>query len=562
LKWFTKSEISEEELYILIDQWQDTYGITQQLSTQSSALINEVFTFFLILEQDKEFKDKLLQKVDYMQLEKIMAGLNYHFNRKLVESKLGKDVLGNSIPNISEDWVSYMQLQEAEGIFHTLDEDCKGHIDSEMVQFLQLAIALPTIKYFDASILRKQTFNFLKDLYHTNGLVSLRNFKAYFMRQGFSELEDLQKLRDSVLLLSDIWRDVRLRSLARDVEGVGNCNFLAISRLAFPSIWQQAIHINVPNTLKSSSYIDWEKLHNFLRFSGFVLGATPTMNTKGIRFIEGTYIRDTSALAIYLFSNYLELEGQYHTQVSPDTLTPQALATIKTDPRYLAIKRTVCSFDVLTNIALNEIYESYKSKVHRSPTTPLSPIPVNLSNSPNTSEIPMFNISKLNFTRTPSITSNSSILDDKISQRSTPRVTIKLGQARAKKPKITNVAVKAVPSTRSVTPTRSITPTKPRSNTQVTRSVHLPAQHISRTPTKLESKPSSKLIHSKAINISQVISRSKTPTKIQRTATAPAPSVTPPRRTAQDSYESRPTPKSKSIATSGTVLSFEAVISR
>lgn len=61
---------------------------------------------------------------------------------------------------------------------------------------------------------------------------------------------------------------------------------------------------------------DNEKLGKYLMFSTWMSGTTPTINTKGQLFIEGTFLKNIPEFSLYLYANYLELEGYYHTSVT------------------------------------------------------------------------------------------------------------------------------------------------------------------------------------------------------------------------------------------------------
>lgn len=128
------------------------------MTIQSSQEINEVFTFFLILEEGQGFQVKIIEK-----LEKMISAITSEFNSILIER------FSIGVFNVNTDWI-----QLAESLFEIMDEENIGHIDAESIQFLVLTLVLPDSRNCDPIIIRKNTFQMLKDMNHTNGLVTLR----------------------------------------------------------------------------------------------------------------------------------------------------------------------------------------------------------------------------------------------------------------------------------------------------------------------------------------------------------------------------------------------------
>lgn len=70
-----------------------------------------------------------------------------------------------------------------------------------------------------------------------------------------------------------------------------------------------------------------------------------------------------SEFSLYLMSNYLEMEGQFHTSVTINNFTNEALSQVVYDPRFQAILKTMQTYDKVINSVLSEIISAYRATV-------------------------------------------------------------------------------------------------------------------------------------------------------------------------------------------------------
>lgn len=251
-----------------------------------------------------------------------------------------------SIANVTDEWNS-----EAEKIFGLLDEDRKGHIETEALQFWVLSVLLTKVGSLEPILLRKQTSNFLQEMRATNGLVTLRCWKNYLLKNNWKRASDLQVLYEQFVKVIETWKSIRKTIFTN--ESLINYRFLSIPTEELPSIWDSCIQNSIKEVLINKS--ESEKLHKFLRFVGFLLGSTPNLSTKGVIYLQGTYIRELGEFSVYLISNYLQLSGQYHTSSSIVSMTQQEVDTLSSDLRFKAIRKSLQTYDSLLNIVFYEI---------------------------------------------------------------------------------------------------------------------------------------------------------------------------------------------------------------
>jgi hypothetical protein len=219
-----------DEFKVLYEHWLQSYMITDISATYSSKDINEVFTLFLILEQGPEFQVGITEKLECM-LE--ILNLQYF---GLVQVRF----------SLTPDWNA-----EAEVLFGRIDEDKKGYLDAEGLQFVALALIMPELKFLEPIMLRKQTNDLLKEMRHTNGIVSMKCFKNYLIHKAWTSLQDLKVFSDKLQTIFDIWRQVRAKILRREIDELSQCTFLGGNKQDLPSIWNQAIMLSISNTVKS-----------------------------------------------------------------------------------------------------------------------------------------------------------------------------------------------------------------------------------------------------------------------------------------------------------------------
>ena len=259
-----------------------------------------------------------------------------------------------SLFKVTDEWNS-----EAERIFCIMDEDKKGHIDAEVLQFWVASILLSEIHSIEPIFLRKQTETFLQEMKHTNGLVTMRGWKNYLIRKNWKTFEALKALSEDFIIIVNAWKHIRTTVFGP--ESLANYIFLNSSDQDLPSIWNQCILSSVSSFSNLKS--DTEKMHKFLRFVGLQLGSTPNFSTKGILCLQGTYIKHLGEFSIYIMANYLQLAGQHHTTASISSLTQEAIDTLCSDPRFKVIRKALQTYDNLLNIILYEIIAKCKKPV-------------------------------------------------------------------------------------------------------------------------------------------------------------------------------------------------------
>ena len=323
--------------------WLQSCKITDVSKTHSSNQINEVFSLFLVLEEGPEFQVAITEKLECM-----LEVLSQQFSAQITESH-----------GLSEEWNT-----EAERIFLKIDEDRKGYLDGEGLQFFTLALIMQESRNLEPLMLRKKTHEMLKEMKHTNGIVSMRGFKNYLIHKMWNTLQHITSLAGKLQRVLDIWRSIRSKILRREIDDLAQCTFLGGNKQELPSIWNQAIMLSLNTSVKSKSNykLDWEKLYKFLRFSGWALGCTPSASTKGVCYIEGTYLKDIPEFSIYLMTNYLELEGQFHTSVSLANINQQTLCRVSGDSRFQVIHRSLVNYDKIINSVLYEIISAGTSR--------------------------------------------------------------------------------------------------------------------------------------------------------------------------------------------------------
>ena len=330
-----------DEFFALYEHWLTSYNIADSLRTSSSKEINEVFTLFLIIEEGPNFQMALAEKANFM-----LEILNLQHSRHV-----------SQVYSLSDHW-----QRKAELIFNKLDIDNKCHLNSEDLQFLSISLILPELRSIDPIMLRKQSGALLQEMSHTNGIVSLKSFKNFLIQKSWTKLSDLESLDEKLEKVASAWYQIRQKILLRELDSLSECSFLPSNKHFFPSIWSQSIILSLQSSLKSNSYKDWEKLYKFLRFSGWALGNTPSASTKGECFIKGTYLREIPEFAVYLMSNFLEFEGQFHTSVSLASINQQSICRVSGDSRFQAIHKSLVNFDRIMNLVLYEIISAYNPR--------------------------------------------------------------------------------------------------------------------------------------------------------------------------------------------------------
>lgn len=73
-----------------------------------------------------------------------------------------------------------------------------------------MGLLIPEIQFYDSVYVMRHTNKILNEMKHSNGLVSLRNFKNFLITHNFYSVKDLTRLKDKVKKIIKIWRDVRL----------------------------------------------------------------------------------------------------------------------------------------------------------------------------------------------------------------------------------------------------------------------------------------------------------------------------------------------------------------
>lgn len=271
-------------------------------------------------------------------IENILDGVYSFFSKELETTR-----------NVTAEWNA-----EAEKLFSLLDEDRKGHLEAEAIQFWVLTLLAPEVGCIEPILFRKQTSAFLQEMQHSNGLVTMRGWKNYLLNKHWNESLTLKLMSENFEKTIGVWKDIRVRVF--NSESLANYNYLRSSEEKLPSIWNQCI---LSCVFLSGTRTDNEKLAKYLRFIGLQLGSTASLSTKGVVYIKGTHIHDISEFSIYIMANFLQFSGQYNTSASISTLTQQALDTLSTDPRFKSIRKALQTYDNLLNIVMYELISSF-----------------------------------------------------------------------------------------------------------------------------------------------------------------------------------------------------------
>ena len=333
------SEISFQDFFENYSLWLEENAINDLLTSQSSRKINEVFTFFIIQQQNEEFFENFSAV-----LENMIDDIYSDYSKRI--SLLFK---------VGPEWNSV-----SEKIFALMDDEKKGHIAAEGLQLWTLCRTLSKVTNLEPILLRKQTFSVLQEMKHTNGLVSMRSFKNYLINGGWVSLQSVQELLDELIKVKECWQEVR--STVFSSEQFAKYHICS-ENPAITTLWEQCIAGSIQEFVNTGK--DGEKLYKFLKFTGLMLGSTPNLATKGIIYIQGTYLRDISEFSVYLMNNYLQIAGQYHTSASISALTQQAIDTLSSDSRFKAIRKALQTYDSLLNIILYEVIAKTEEKVEK-----------------------------------------------------------------------------------------------------------------------------------------------------------------------------------------------------
>lgn len=246
--------------------------------------------------------------------------------------------------NVTDEWNAL-----AEGLFTMMDEDKKGHIEAEAVQFWAAMILIPEVKTLEPILLRKQTGDFLQEMRHTNGLVTMRGWKNYLIEKNWKTEPSLKSLEERFNKTIETWSNIRTNVF--NSESLANYSYLNSTKHDLPSIWNQCIL----NCVTGFSKEDKDKLYKFLRFVGIQLGSTPSLSTKGSVCIQGTHMKQIPELSLFIMANFLQLSGQHHTTASVYSFSQDSLDALSGDSRFKAIRKTLQTYDSLLNIVLYEL---------------------------------------------------------------------------------------------------------------------------------------------------------------------------------------------------------------
>ena len=314
----------------MYSNWLNTYGIKELITSQSSKKIDEIFTFFLLQEEEEDILKHIM-----LIIENILDEIYLDYSNRLILNY-----------GITDDWNI-----EAEKTFSLMDEDKKGHIEAEALQFWALSILITEANCLEPSLLRKQTNIFLQEMQHTNGLITMRGWKNYLIKKNWKDPYVIKKLSENFQRVIEIWKNIRIQIFNSDT--LANYNFLNNSTQILPSIWNQCILscLSSFTSLKNEA----NKIHKYLRFIGLQLGSAASTSTKGTIYIEGTHIKEITEFSVYIMENFLEFFGQYNTSASFSLLNQQALDMLNYDNRFQAIRKILQAYDNLMSIILYEI---------------------------------------------------------------------------------------------------------------------------------------------------------------------------------------------------------------
>lgn len=333
------SEISFQEFFENYSLWLEENAINDLLTSQSSRQINEIFTFFIIQEQNEEF----FQNFSAI-LENMIDDIYTDYSKRI-----------GLVYQVGTEWNSV-----SEKIFALMDDDKKGHITAEGLQLWTLCRTLSKVTNLEPILLRKQTFTILQEMKHTNGLVSMRSFKNYLINGGWVSLQSVQELLDELIKVKEYWQEVRLTVFSSEQFAKYR---ISSEKSGISTLWEQCILGSIQEFVNTTK--EGERLYKFLKFTGLMLGSTPNLATKGIIYLQGTYLRDLSEFSVYLMNNYLQIVGQYHTSASISALTQQAIDTLSSDCRFKAIRKALQTYDSLLNIILYEVIAKTEKKVEK-----------------------------------------------------------------------------------------------------------------------------------------------------------------------------------------------------
>ena len=128
------------------------------------------------------------------------------------EGGLGQDSLGNTIEPVSLEWVS-----EVERLYEAIDEEKRGAIEGDRVQFFLMALLLTEIKDHNKQdmilLVQKQTASIMDHMFHCRGFITMRSFKQYLMIQRLRREAEIQTLHKNMLKISQAWATARRSKL-------------------------------------------------------------------------------------------------------------------------------------------------------------------------------------------------------------------------------------------------------------------------------------------------------------------------------------------------------------
>ena len=177
LKWRVDDYVSQEDFSTLYTEFlKHNSLIAYPVHLSSPSAIPVSLTHRLCFEQEPEEKpiDNLQQKISLLGDE--------HNTQLLRSDSLGIDGTKTPIKPCKPSWIFV-----AENLFSALDEEGRGFIDADRLQFFLLALLSGEItaknKEAMVPLVRKQVSMLLTHMQHRDGEITLRNFKGYLVLQ-------------------------------------------------------------------------------------------------------------------------------------------------------------------------------------------------------------------------------------------------------------------------------------------------------------------------------------------------------------------------------------------
>ncbi|CDW89710.1 UNKNOWN [Stylonychia lemnae] len=210
LIWRLDGAITPAEFTQIYLEWMKKRDITNAILNTSSKIA------FSNLFNEQQYLFELLQNylkdatIIESHLPKMLDILTTEFNQIIKTQNyfnqitLGLDSVEQPIPLINQEWID-----EVEKLYAILDDECRGSIDSDRIQYFLMALLLNEIKSFNRDdmilLVQKQTAAIMEHMYESNGVINLRNFKQYLLIQRLRREAEIQTLKSNLQKINRYW---------------------------------------------------------------------------------------------------------------------------------------------------------------------------------------------------------------------------------------------------------------------------------------------------------------------------------------------------------------------